>query len=454
MIDNDTIAAIATPQGRGGIGIVKISGTLALPMATAIFRKKGSAEFSQTSHHLHYGHIVTDDGRKLDEVLLAVMKTPHSYTGEDVVEIQAHSGMIVLKRILELVLKNGARLADPGEFTKRAYLNGRIDLTQAEAVMDMIHAKSERALEIASAQLDGGIREEIEDIRDKLLAVIGEIEAGIDFPEDVGDDISAESLMMRLQNVVISRLNDLISRYQAGRFVKDGLKILIAGKPNVGKSSLMNRLLGKDRVIVTPIAGTTRDLIEESFMIGQIPVIFADSAGLHDTSDPIEQIGMQKTYQYVNEADMILLMLDASRSSDAEDRKIYESLSHKPLIAVMNKTDLITEKIPCPFDLPTVYISALRNIGIEDLKDRIAAHCPVSNDEEDHRVIPSLRHKLALEKSLEHLNAAIIGLKDGLPFELISIDLQAAMASLDEITGQQIREDVLDQIFSRFCIGK
>ncbi|NJL58817.1 MAG: hypothetical protein HC887_03375 [Desulfobacteraceae bacterium] len=206
-------------------------------------------------------------------MLLAVMKAPHSYTGEDVVEIQAHSGIIILKSILELVLSKGARLAEPGEFTKRAYLNGRIDLTQAEAVMDMIHAKSERALELASAQLDGGIRSEIEDIRDKLLAVISEIEAGIDFPEDVGDDISAESLIAKLQDTIIYHLKDLISRYHTGRFVKEGLKILIAGKPNVGKSSLMNRLLGRDRVIVTPIAGTTRDLIEESFMIGQIPVI-------------------------------------------------------------------------------------------------------------------------------------------------------------------------------------
>lgn len=453
-MDTDTIAAIATPQGRGGIGIVRISGNLALPIAAAIFRKKTGADFSQTSHHLHYGHIIGNDGRKLDEVLLAVMKAPHTYTGEDVVEIQAHSGMIVLKRILELVLSKGARLAEPGEFTKRAYLSGRIDLTQAEAVMELIHAKSERAVELASAQLDGDIREEITDVRDKLLALISEIEAGIDFPEDVGDDISAESLVMRLRDSVISRLNDLISRYQAGRFVKEGLKILIAGKPNVGKSSLMNRLLGKDRVIVTPIAGTTRDLIEESFMIGQIPVIFADSAGLHDTSDPIEQIGMQKTYQYVNEADLILLMLDASRSADAEDRKIYESLCHKPVIAVMNKTDLITEKTPRPFDLPTVYISALRNIGMDDLKNRIAEYCSSSSDEENHRVIPSLRHKLALEKTREHINSAIIGLKDHLPFELVSIDLQAAMASLDEITGQQIREDVLDQIFSRFCIGK
>ncbi len=461
-MNNETIAAIATPPGRGGIGIIKISGSEAIDIAGKIFYSKKNADSAlgtrhsalSLSHHLYYGHIINDQGKQLDEVLICVMKAPHSYTGEDIVEIQAHAGSIVLKNILELVLKKGARLAEPGEFTKRAYLNGRIDLTQAEAVADIIHAKSERALEMASAQLDGGLRLEIENIRQSLLAILSQIEAGIDFPEDIGDEISADEIIRTLDDAIIARLNNLISAYNAGHFVKEGLKVLIAGKPNVGKSSLMNRLLEKDRVIVTPVAGTTRDLIEESLMIGQIEVILADSAGLHDSDDPIEQIGIQKTYQYLDDADLVLMMLDASQDSDAEDQKIYERFCHKPLIAVMNKSDLVTEKPASPFDLPTVYISALHNIGIDDLKYQVEKHCSGADDIEEYRLIPSLRHKLSLEQSRTRIESAISGLQDHIPFEIISIDLQAGISALDEITGQQIRDDVLDQIFSRFCIGK
>ncbi|HAO21092.1 MAG TPA: tRNA uridine-5-carboxymethylaminomethyl(34) synthesis GTPase MnmE, partial [Desulfobacteraceae bacterium] len=328
----DTIAAIATPVGSGGIGIIKISGRQALPIAAALFRPfRKHTGFFPESHQLYYGHIVNDE-QILDEVLLAVMKAPHSYTGEDVVEIQAHAGTFLLKSILESVLKQGARLAHPGEFTKRAFLNGRIDLTQAEAVMDLICAKSTRSLDIAAAQLRGGIREEIEAIRQSLLSVLSAIEAGIDFPEDMGDDISAEQTIAQL-NAAVFRIREMISRYRDGHVLKEGLKVLVIGRPNVGKSSLMNRLLGRDRVIVTPIPGTTRDLIEESLTIQGIPIILADSAGLHEGGDLAEQIGMEKTCQYIDEADLILFMLDASALMTPEDWQIYEKIRDTQMIA-------------------------------------------------------------------------------------------------------------------------
>lgn len=448
----DTIAAIATPVGSGGIGIIKISGHQALSIAAALFRPfRKHTGFFPESHQLYYGHIVNDE-QILDEVLLAVMKAPHSYTGEDVVEIQAHAGTFLLKSILESVLKQGARLAHPGEFTKRAFLNGRIDLTQAEAVMDLICAKSTRSLDIAAAQLRGGIREEIEAIRQSLLSVLSAIEAGIDFPEDMGDDISAEQTIAQL-NAAVFRIREMISRYRDGHVLKEGLKVLVIGRPNVGKSSLMNRLLGRDRVIVTPIPGTTRDLIEESLTIQGIPIILADSAGLHEGGDLAEQIGMEKTCQYIDEADLILFMLDASALMTPEDWQIYEKIRDTQMIAVINKSDLTNEIHRPELPHPIVCISALYNKGLDALKEQIAQIC-LGKATEEHRAIPSLRHKLALERSLESALAAINGLQENIPFELISIDLQESLNAIDEITGQTIGEDMLDQIFAKFCIGK
>ena len=462
---NSTIAAIATPTGSGGIGIIKISGQDAASVAASVFRPSDrNAVFSKDgipvqSHHLYHGYIADpQNGRILDEVLLAVMLAPHSYTREDVVEIQAHGGFAVLNAILNLVLERGARLADPGEFTKRAYINGRIDLTQAEAVIDIINAKTESSLEIAAAQIRGSIKERIESVRDTLLFMLIETEAAIDFPDDVEESIDTDTMTQVLEKEVVNQLNGLIDQYENAHFLRDGLKVLIAGRPNVGKSSLMNSLLRKDRAIVTPVPGTTRDVIEETLNIRGIPVIISDTAGLHKTDDPIEILGIKKTYRHIRDADLILFMTDLSCPLTNDDHKIYEDICHKAFMIVTNKSDLADDEF-CP-ELPDLWkktyvikTSAIYDRGLDTLRDMIAEFSTGGYDERN-TVIPNLRHKIALEGSLRAVSAAADGIRTGMPFELINIDIREAADLLGEIMGITIREDVLDQIFSRFCIGK
>ncbi len=365
MTNSATIAAIATPAGSGGIGIIKISGKDALAIAASVFRKSCARTPNPElrtpnafeSHRLYHGYVVNpENGRVLDEILLAVMVAPHSYTREDVVEIHAHSGSAVLTAILDLVLKNGARLADPGEFTKRAYLSGRIDLTQAEAVIDIINAKTDKSLEIATAQIRGNMKAHIESVRDSLLHILAETEAAIDFPEDVEESIDTDAVSEVIQNQVVHKLNELIRQYKNAHFLRDGLKVLIAGRPNVGKSSLMNCLLRKDRAIVTPIPGTTRDFIEETLNIRGIQVTITDTAGLHETDDPVEILGIKKAYEYIDNADLILFMTDLSQPLTPDDHKIYEKISHKDFILVTNKADLVEDRfapdIPDAWRLP------------------------------------------------------------------------------------------------------
>ncbi len=468
----DTIAAIATPTGSGGIGIIKISGKDAFSIAEAIFqRSRGSCGearpgddpsfFSLKSHRLYYGHIVNPEtGRVLDEVLISAMKAPRTYTREDVIEINTHSGRIVVASILDLVLKTGARLADPGEFTKRAYLSGRIDLTQAEAVIDIINSRTEKSLEIATSQIKGGLRNSIESIRNSLIDILAEVEAAIDFPEDVGEVIDAESVIKVLEKTVIGELRELVAQYENAHFLRDGLKMIVVGRPNVGKSSLMNRLIKEDRVIVTPIPGTTRDLIEETLNIRGIPVIIADSAGLHDTKDPVEVIGIEKTHEYIHSSDLILFMIDASDPFTSEDHKIYRAIKDKRIILVMNKIDLVADdiepEIPEGWEItPNIKISALYGKGLGRLRDLIAK-LTIGDQrlEVQNTIIPNLRHKIAIEKSLELSVSAAKEIRKGTSFELIAIDIQEAFDRLGEIIGAVTREDVIDQIFSRFCIGK
>ncbi len=463
---NSTIAAIATPAGSGGIGIIKISGPDALLIAASVFQKQdGNKENSQSSifnspesHRFYYGHITdTENNRVLDEVLLAVMIAPRSYTREDVVEIHAHSGPAVLKSVLELVLSKGAKLAEPGEFTKRAYINGRIDLTQAEAVIDIISAKTDRALEIATAQVRGNMKMQIESIRDSLLHILTEAEAAIDFPDDI-EDADTDALADILQKQVIDKLNSLISQYENAHFIRDGLKVVIAGRPNVGKSSLMNCLLQKDRAIVTPVPGTTRDLIEESFIIRGINVIISDTAGLHETDDIVETIGIKKTHDCIRDSDLVLFTVDMNHPLTGEDYKIYETVHHKELILVINKQDLVRDEfkfdVPASWQIPVVETSALNNEGIEALKNMIAEVCLDKCFETESAIIPNLRHKNAFEQSLKAALSAVEGIQADIPFELISIDIRESMDLLGEIIGITVREDVLEQIFSRFCIGK
>ena len=471
-MDNTTIAAIATPIGSGGIGIIKISGKDALSIAAAIFQRSAHSSDESTdnstprvsslrSHRLYHGHVVDQEkGRVLDEVLLSVMRAPHTYTREDVVEINTHSGHIVLASILDLVLKKGARLAEPGEFTKRAYLNGRIDLTQAEAVIDIINSKTGKALEIATCQITGGLKTSVEAVRNALLDILTAIEAAIDFPDDVGEIITTNTVIKVLESQVNDELKELLDQYENAHILRDGLKMAVVGRPNVGKSSLMNRLIQEDRAIVTAIPGTTRDLIEETLNIRGIPVIIADTAGLHETDDPVEVIGIRKAQEYINGSDLVLFMIDASDPLTGEDYSIYKTINGKRLILVVNKSDLVEDdfELETPVSwgkIPCLKISALYGRGLNALKDLIVKlatgeHCL----EVSHTIIPNLRHKIALERSLRLSVAAIEAIQQGTPFELIAVDIQEAIDSLGEIIGVTAREDVIDQIFSRFCIGK
>ncbi len=471
-MEYDTIAAIATPTGSGGIGIIKISGKNAFFIAEAIFQKShalteedrpedDALSFPLKSHRLYHGHIVNpDSGKVLDEVLLSAMKAPGTYTREDVVEINIHSGYIVMASVLGLVLQKGARLANPGEFTKRAYLNGRIDLTQAEAVIDIINSRTEKSLEIATSQIKGRLKNRIESMRHSLIDLLTQVEAAIDFPEDVGDVIDVGSVSKILEKEVIGELSDLVAQYENAHFLRDGLKMIVIGRPNVGKSSLMNRLIKDDRVIVTPIPGTTRDLIEETLNIRGIPVILADSAGLHETKDPVEVIGIEKTKKYIHDSDLVLFMIDASDLFTNEDQKIYQAIDDKRMILVINKIDLVNDdfepEIPEAWrNIPRAKISALYGNGLSSLKDLIAKLAIGDHQIEiQNTIIPNLRHKNALEKSMELVVSASEEIRKGISFELIAIDIKEALEKLGEIIGVVAKEDVIDQIFNRFCIGK
>ncbi|MES0445385.1 MAG: tRNA uridine-5-carboxymethylaminomethyl(34) synthesis GTPase MnmE [Desulfobacterales bacterium] len=471
-MDNNTIAAIATPTGFGGIGIIKISGKGALSIASSIFQRStassdkpkdtNSACFSSLkSHQLYYGHVVDPaNGRVLDEVLLSVMLAPHTYTMENVVEINTHAGPVVQASILDLVIKKGARLAEPGEFTKRAYLNGRIDLTQAEAVIDIINSRTDKALEIATSQIKGRLKKSVESIRQSLINLLTEIEAAIDFPDDVGEIINTKTAIKVLENHVIVDLKDLIDHYKNAHILRDGLKMVVVGRPNVGKSSLMNRLIQNDRAIVTSIPGTTRDLIEEILNIHGIPVIIADTAGLHETDDPVEVIGIKKTQEYINGSDLVLFMVDASDSLTSEDYKIYETINDKQMILVVNKSDLAEDDFELEAadswkKIPSIKISALYGSGINELKDLIAKLTIGERGfEVGNKIIPNLRHKIALERSLQLSVSAVEEIRKETPFELIAIDILEAVDTLGEVIGVTVKEDVIDQIFSRFCIGK
>jgi len=488
-MENDTIAAISTPIGGGGIGIIKISGKKAIPIASSVFRRSsktdkfnnitpinGISKFTKLfpagktqetipdllkeSHKLYHGHIFDpESGKALDEVLVSVMLAPHSYTREDVVEINVHSGLILLRTVLDLVIRQGARLALPGEFTKRAFINGRLDLTQAEAVIDIINAKTKKALEIVNAQAEGDLRGCVEAILNLLNGFLIKIEAAIDFPEEV-EAINLDAEARFIENDVISRLNELILGYNEGHILREGIKIAIAGRPNVGKSSLMNRLLKTDRAIVTSVPGTTRDIIEEDFIISGMPAVIADTAGLHDTIDPVETIGIRKTREQIKNSDIILFMADAVSLFVEADRKIYESIKGKQVVViVINKIDLLPEnrEIILHDDLkalPCVKISALHNIGIDSLKEKIKDIFINKIDYDSMAIVPNLRQKIAVEKSLENVVSVLKGLKSGLPYEMVSIDLGEAIGSLNEVIGKNIKADILDQIFSRFCIGK
>ncbi|MFQ5900712.1 MAG: tRNA uridine-5-carboxymethylaminomethyl(34) synthesis GTPase MnmE [Thermodesulfobacteriota bacterium] len=452
----DTIAAISTPPGDGGIGIVRISGPKAKTIAKILFTSRDKIISGFRSHYLHHGFLIDPLTKTtIDEVLLTLMKAPNSYTGEDVVEIHAHGGQIVLIKVLEAVIKEGARHAEQGEFTRRAFLNGRIDLTQAEAVIDVINARTDKALSYAQRDLQGGLKKEIEGLKEGVLDIITLLEAELDFSEEEVTAISKEELLKRIEDN-IRRIEQLLSTYKEGSIMKHGLSTLILGRTNVGKSSLLNCLLKENRAIVTHIPGTTRDMIQEFINIKGILVKIIDTAGLRKTASLIEKEGIKIAMGKVKEAQVILFVVDGNSRNPGENIHLLDGLDSKKIIVVINKIDKVSpsalKRLRVIFkDYRVVEISALHGKGIDTLKETIASKAVKSPlNSSSSIVISNLRHKRALEKSREALQRA----RHTTFRDLMAVDLKNALTSLKEIIGEVTTGDILDRIFSRFCIGK
>jgi tRNA modification GTPase len=458
--EEETIAAISTPFGESGIGIVRMSGSLAEPIAKKIFKPKKDQSYF-ISHHFHYGEIIDKkSGNPVDEVLIVLMKSPKTYTREDIVEIHCHGGYFILQKILELLLKEGARMAQPGEFTKRAFLNGRIDLTQAEAVIDLIRAKTQTSLEIANQQLRGWLYREMTELKGRLIEHLALIEAHIDFPEEEIEPIALDEMKQDLIGI-IQTLEEWISSYEEGKIFREGISCAIIGKTNVGKSSLLNVLLKEERAIVTPIPGTTRDVIEEVLNIHGIPVRLMDTAGLRKPADSIEQEGVRRAKERVADSDFVLLMLDGSRALDEDDKEIVKEIHGKKKVVAINKNDLPLKisledvKRLFPED-PIISISALKNKGIDDLKQAIYTSLVHRNVRAtpEHLIVANIRHKTALAQARNNLFNAMKGLEEGISLEFIAFEIRSALEALGELVGETAPEEVLNRIFEQFCIGK
>jgi tRNA modification GTPase len=458
---DDTIAAIATPLGEGGLAVIRLSGPQTLAAADKSFvpmGKHSSKPSAAPTHTIHYGRIVRQ-GRTVDEVLLAVLRAPRTFTREDVVEITCHGGILAAKLVLDTVLENGARLAEPGEFTKRAFLNGRIDLAQAEAVSDLIHARTELSLAAANEQLAGTLSRRINQLRDELMKTLAHIEAHIDFPdEDISPDTKGQ-LLARLERGV-EFMDELLRTANEGQILRRGIRTAIIGRPNVGKSSLLNQLLGHDRAIVSPIAGTTRDTIEETANIRGVPVVFVDTAGLREAGDSIEQEGIRRSRKSVAKAELILHVFDNSESFTREDEIYLEQFAHKKRILVRNKIDL-TAKLVLPAAAtagartPVVDLSALTGEGIETVKDAVKELIWAGEIKAEMlQVMINSRHQDALRRGREAALRTLEALRNDLTLDLVAVDLRIAANAVGEVVGKTTTEDLLDSIFSQFCIGK
>jgi len=461
-ISNKTIAAIATPFGSGGIGIVRISGPEAFRIGKTLFREGKHTHGVSPEKNvrvLQYGFIIDNEtGETLDEVLVAFMKAPRTFTGEDVVEIQAHSGCFVLRSILALVLKTGADVAQPGEFTKRAFLNGRIDLTQAESVADIIAAGSKAALKIASSKMRGLLKERVEGARENLLDLRARLEATIDFPEE-SEGVGDEWKDIDIEKTVIQPLAKIVKSFERASYFVEGLKIVIAGEPNVGKSSLLNQILQKDKAIVTKTPGTTRDLVEEHISIKGVPVIVTDTAGIHTTDDPVEKVGIKKAEDRIETADIILLVVEASRGATENEKKLYGKVKDKEVVITINKQDLVSKESEVVMpegwrQRKSVRVSALDGTGIDMLIQTIENICLANSDKAGDEIVPNLRQKQLLERSIESAERVVMGLRAVGVLETVAIDTADSIDALDEILGEKSKADYLDRVFENFCIGK
>jgi tRNA modification GTPase len=458
----DTICAICTPPGEAGIGIIKISGPEALPISLKIFKPTYPGQ-SPASHRLYLGRIVDPDtAQPLDEVLLSYMAAPHTYTREDIVEINCHSGSAVLRTVLELVIAAGARLAEPGEFTRRAFLNGRLDLSQAEAVVEVIRSRSHQSLLAANRHLRGDFRDRIDSLREGLLRIQAEIEAFIDFAEDIDQEPdSLPSLLKRLSEEVLRPLREVAAHYETGRLIREGLTLVLVGKPNVGKSSLLNALLGKDRAIVSPFPGTTRDVIEDNFTISGTLVRILDTAGIRNEPDEIESLGIDRTIRSVGEADVVLWLIDRSRPLTEEDDAVFHAVSSRRYVPLLNKADLPSsvskEEVMERFgrNVAAFSLSVFNPSDIDRLREYLAeSFIKEALEACGSMTVPNLRHKECIDRAIEPIARAKSLLQIGQYDELVSFELQAGRRYLDSILGLECDDEVLDRIFSQFCVGK
>jgi tRNA modification GTPase len=451
----DTIAAISTPLGEGAIGIVRLSGTDSFAIAQKIFKGKDLA--SVASHTLNYGHIVDPDKNEiLDEVMVGAMRSPKTFTREDIIEINTHGGIAVTNEILQLVIREGARLAEPGEFTKRAFLNGRVDLTQAEAVMDIIRAKTDKAMNIAVKQLDGSLSDLINNTRQEILNTLAQVEVNIDYPEYDDVEEATTEIIREKTSEFEALLTNLLKTARRGKILREGISTAIIGRPNVGKSSLLNNLLREEKAIVTDIEGTTRDVIEEYVNINGVPLKLVDTAGIRETEDIVEQIGVERSKKALKEADLVLLVLNASEPLTDQDRQLLEISQDSNRIILLNKVDL-PEKIEID-QLPEdhIKISVLKNQNIDQIEDRINALFFENAGlvEQDATYLSNARHISLIEKAVESLQAVNEGLALGMPVDLLQVDLTRTWEILGEITGDAAPDELITQLFSQFCLGK
>lgn len=445
-MNDRTIAALSTPQGVGGIAVIRISGTDAIVICDKIFR--GSKKLAECeSHTIHYGHIVSGD-KVIDEVLVAVMRAPKTYTREDVVEISTHGGAVASKLVLEELIKSGAYPAEPGEFTKRAFLNGRIDLSQAEGIIDIINSKTAMEEKNALSQAGGGLSKEIETMRASLVNLAARMQVAIDYPDEDLEDVTLDEIGKLIKENV-ERTEKLLSTADSGRVLKNGIKTAIVGKPNVGKSSLLNCMAKTDRAIVTDIAGTTRDVIEEFVNFDGVPLVLLDTAGIHETEDVVEKIGVERSKKAIEEAELVILMLDLSRSLDDEDSKLLEITKDKKRIIVANKSDIKAVAVE-----DAIEISVKTGDGIEDLAAQIRSLYNLGELETGGIVVTNLRHISSLTRVKETLERAAGSVADGLPQDLAALDIYAAIDILGEITGDTVSESIVSEIFHNFCVGK
>jgi tRNA modification GTPase len=456
MNSRETICAVSTPPGEGGVGIIRISGSDALAVAARVFKARRGGDLSRAaSHTLQYGHVVDPKtGEVIDEALASVMRAPATYTREDVVEINCHGGMMPLWRTLSLLVESGARQAEPGEFTKRAFLNGRIDLAQAEAVMDVIRARTELSHRAANEMLLGGLSTEIAALRERVISLTASVEAGIDFPEEDIETESGRSLETEVSGI-LTAIDEILSSYVSGRILRDGFAVAIVGRPNVGKSSLLNALLKQNRAIVTEIPGTTRDVIEEYLNISGVPMKVLDTAGIRHAQDRVEQEGVRRSLEVIASADIVLVVLDGSQPLSSEDRRVLDEVGDKQVIAVVNKADLTQQIELPPVMRRRVSVSCRTNEGLDVLKKTLADIVMQGmTGPRTHAWAVNQRHRTALEQARESMQRALESINARLSPEFMAVDLRGALDHLGLIIGATYTEDILERIFNDFCIGK